>query len=261
MIHPTAIIDPSARLGRDVRIGAYAVIGAGVELGDGCEIGQHAVIEGPSRLGPGNRIFPHACVGLAPQDLGFAAEATRLEVGARNVIREFVTIHRGTMKDRQVTRIGDDNLFMVSSHIAHDCLIGSHVVMANAATLAGHVTVGDHVNIAGLCAIHQYVRIGAYAMLGGGAMVPLDVPPFMVASGDRAKLHGLNTVGLRRQGFDKDELRRLKRAYTLLFRSDLRLTEAIEAVQAEHLDASARVVQLINFIQESKRGVTRSKGL
>lgn len=256
MIHPTALIDPSARLGQDVRIEPYAVIGADVDIGDGCQIGHHAVILGPTRLGRDNRIFPHACLGGEPQDIGYAGEATRLEIGARNVIREFVTIHRGTPKDRGVTRVGDDNMFMVHAHIAHDCVIGDHVIMANAATLAGHVTVGDYVNIAGLCAIHQFVRIGAHAMLGGGSMVPLDIPPFMLANGNRAKLYGLNVRGLQRRGFSPEDLRQLKQAYHLLFRSGQRLTEATAAVRAAGLD-SPPVVQLLDFVAESKRGITR----
>jgi UDP-N-acetylglucosamine acyltransferase len=256
MIHPTAIIHPEAHLGRDLRIGAYAVIGAAVEIGDGCEIGHHAVIEGPTRLGPHNRLFPHACVGMAPQDLGFSDEATRLEIGARNVIREFVTLHRGTTKDRQLTLIGNDNLFMAYSHVAHDCSIGNFVVMANVATLAGHVTVGDYVNIAGLCAVHQFVRIGAYAMLGGGTMAPLDIPPYTIASGDRARLYGLNLVGLQRHGFSPEDIRQLKRAYKLLFRSELSLQDAVAAIREAELD-SPHVTHLLKFIGDSKRGVTR----
>jgi UDP-N-acetylglucosamine acyltransferase len=256
MIHPTAIIHPEAHLGRDLRIGAYAVIGAAVEIGDGCEIGHHAVIEGPTCMGPHNRIFPHACVGMAPQDLGFGDEATRLEIGARNVIREFVTLHRGTTKDRQLTLIGNDNLFMAYSHVAHDCRVGNFVVMANVATLAGHVTVGDYVNIAGLCAVHQFVRIGAHAMLGGGTMAPLDIPPYTIASGDRARLYGLNLVGLQRHGFGSEDIRQLKRAYKLLFRSKLPLQDAMAAVHEADLD-SPHVSHLLKFISDSKRGITR----
>jgi UDP-N-acetylglucosamine acyltransferase len=256
MIHPTALIHPSARLGNGISIEAYAVVGAQVEIGDGCEVGHHAVIQGPTRLGRNNRIFPHACLGGAPQDLGYRGEATRLEIGDRNIIREFVTIHRGTPKDRRVTRVGNDNMVMVQAHVAHDCLIGNHVIMANAATLAGHVTVGDFVNIAGLCAIHQFVRIGAHAMLGGGTMAPLDIPPFAMANGNRAKLHGLNRKGLQRRGFSPEDIRQLKQAYGLLFRSKLRLEQAIAAVVEADLN-SGHVAYLLNFIHESKRGITR----
>lgn len=256
MIHPTAIIHPGARLGSDLSIGAYAVIGADVAIGDSYEIGHHAVLEGPARLGHDNRIFPHACVGLAPQDVGYRGEPTRLEIGERNVIREFATVHRGSTKEQWVTRIGSDNFFMVSSHVAHDCSIGDHVILANAATLAGHVTVGDYVNIAGLCAVHQFVRIGAYAMLGGGTMAPLDIPPFMMASGNHARLYGLNLRGLQRHDFSAEDLRQLKRAYQLLLRSELRLEEALAAVEAAGLD-SPQVAYLLEFMRTSRRGVTR----
>jgi UDP-N-acetylglucosamine acyltransferase len=256
MIHPTAIIHPSARLGDGLHVGAYAVIGAEVEIGDNGDIGDHAVIQGPTRLGRNNRVYPHACLGGAPQDLGYQGEATRLEIGDRNVFREFVTCHRGTLKDQGVTRIGDDNLFMVHAHVAHDCVIGNQVVMANVATLAGHIQVGDHVNIAGLCAIHQFVRIGQYAMIGGGSMVPLDIPPYTTAVGDRARLYGLNSRGLQRHGFTRVELAELKQAYTLLFRSNLRLQEAIAAVQRAGLH-SPHVAYLLDFISQSQRGITR----
>ncbi len=256
MIHPTAIVHPDARLGSDIRIGAYALIGAAVEIGDGCRIGSHAVIEGPTSLGSDNHVFAHACLGLPPQDVGYEDEPTRLEIGARNVIREFATLNRGTMKDRRVTSVGNDNMFMAYSHVAHDCVIGDHVIMANAATLAGHVTVGDHVNIAGLCAIHQFVRIGAHVMLGGGSMVPLDIPPFTMASGDRARLRGLNTIGLKRRGFGDEPIRQLKHAYKLLFRSDKPLQDAIAAVREARLDA-APVIELLDFLSESERGITR----
>jgi UDP-N-acetylglucosamine acyltransferase len=257
MIHSTAIIHSSARLGRDLHIGAYAVIDAEVEIGDGCEIGHHAVIEGPTRLGRDNRIFPHACLGMAPQDIGYRGEPTRLEIGERNVIREFVTLHRASTKEQWVTRVGNDNLFMVSSHVAHDCIVGDHVIMANAATLAGHVTVGDYVNISGLCAVHQFVRIGASVMLGGGTMVPLDIAPFVMAHGNPAKLYGLNLRGLQRRGFSMAEIRQLKRAYKLLFHSELRLEEAMAAVQAEEGLDSPHVAYLLDFLRTSKRGVNR----
>lgn len=256
MIHPTAIIHPSARLGNNLHIGAYAVIEAEVDIGDGCSIGHHAVIEGPARIGCDNRIFPHAYLGAAPQDLGYQGEPTCLEIGERNLIREFVTIHRATTKDQRVTRIGNDNMFMAYAHIGHDCVIGNHVVMANAATLGGHVSVGDYVNIAGLSAIHQFARIGAYAMLGGGTMVPMDIPPFAMASGNHAKLYGLNRRGLERRGFSPEDIRQIKQAYKLLFRSNLRLEEAIAAVQVAGLD-SPHVAYLLDFIRGTKRGITR----
>lgn len=255
-IHATAIVHPRARLGGNVCIGAYAVIDANVAIGDGCEIGPHVVIEGHTQLGRDNRIFAHACLGAAPQDLSYAGEATRLEIGERNVIREFVTVHRGTAKDRRVTRIGNDNLFMVYAHVAHDCLIGNQVIMANAATLAGHVVVGDGVNIAGLSAIHQFVRIGSYAMLGGGTIATLDIPPFMLAAGNHARLYGLNRRGLRRHGFDSDTIKQLQQVYRLLFRSGKRLADAIGSAEAAGF-ASPQVSYLLAFLRHSQRGVTR----
>jgi UDP-N-acetylglucosamine acyltransferase len=254
MIHPTAIIHPGARLGMAVEIGAYAVIGAQVSIGDGCCIGHHSVIEGPTSLGDNNRIYPHVCLGMDAQDLGPAAPAARLEIGAGNVIREFVTIHRGSAKDQGVTRIGDANFLMAYVHIAHDCVVGHHGVLANAVTLAGHVTIGDHVNMGGLCAIHQYTRIGSYAMVGGGSIITLDIPPFVLAAGNRAKLYGLNRVGLRRLGFSAHEINQLKQAYRLLFRDHRRLDEARAAIQAAGLD-SPHVSHLLSFISTSKRGI------
>jgi UDP-N-acetylglucosamine acyltransferase len=227
-IHATAIVHPHARLEDNVCIGAYAIIHANVVIGDGCEIGPHVVIE----------------------------EHTQLEIGERNVIREFVTVHRGTAKDHGVTRIGNDNLLMVYAHVAHDCLIGNQVIMANAATLAGHVTVGDCVNIAGLSAIHQFVRVGSYAMLGGGTIATLDIPPFMLAAGNHARLYGLNRRGLRRHGFDSDTIDQLQQTYRLLFRSGKRLTDAIVSVEAAGF-ASPQVSHLLAFLRHSQRGVTR----
>lgn len=255
MIHPTAIIHPDARLGLDVHIGAYAVIGAQVSIGDGCSIGQHAVIEGPTSLGANNRIYPHACLGTDAQDLGQAAPLARLEIGADNTFREFVTVNRGSAKDQGVTRIGDANFFMAYSHVAHDCVVGHHVIIANATTLAGHVTIGDHVNFGGLCAVHQFARIGSYAMVGGGSMMTHDVPPYVIAAGNRAKLYGLNRVGLQRLGFSADELRQLKQIYKLLFRSNRHLDEVKIAACEAGLD-SPHVSHLLDFVSTSKRGIT-----
>ncbi len=257
MIHSTAVVDDAARIGSNVEIGPYACIGAGVVIGDGCRIGAHAIIEGPTELGADNDIGPHAIVGRPPQDLGYRGETTRLEIGARNIIREFVTIHRGTPKDRALTTVGDDNMFMAYSHVGHDCIIGNHVVMANGATLAGHVTVEDRVNIAGLCAIHQFARIGEYAMLGGGTMVPMDIPPYTMASGNHARLFGLNRRGLKRAGLTSDEQQALRSAYRVLFKSGLRLEEALAQLQQDSALETPQVRHLIEFIQSSKRGITR----
>lgn len=255
-IHPTAIIDPAARLGQRVQIGAYSIIGADVEIGDDCQVGPHVVIEGPARMGRGNRVFQFASVGAAPQDLAYAGEPTRLEMGDHNIIREFVTINRGTVKDAGVTRIGHHNLFMAYAHVAHDCQLGNHIVMANAATLAGHVTIEDHAILGGLCAIHQFARVGAHAILGGGTMASLDIPPFVMAAGNHAELHGLNSRGLERRGFSSEDLRQLKRAYRALFRGKGKLEEGVASIREQQLD-SPHVEYLLNFVAQSKRGLTR----
>jgi len=257
MIHPTAIIHPDAQLGNNVSIGAYAIIEAEVTIGGDCHIGHHAVIEGPTQLGRNNRISPHACLGTAAQELNPGEEPTRLVIGDNNVFREFIAIHRGSTKDHGITQIGHHNFFMTYSHVGHDCRVGDHVIMANAAALGGHVSVGDHVNVGGSCAVHQFTRIGAYAMVGGGSMVTLDILPFMMAVGDRVKLYGLNQVGLKRHGFSSITIQQLKRAYKLLFRSNLRLDEAVAAIHQAGLSQSSAVAQLLTFITESKRGIAR----
>lgn len=257
MIHDTAVIDPDAHLGRDVRVGAYAVIGAGVSVGEGCEIGPHAVIEGPTRLGPGNRIAAHAVLGLPPQDTGYAGEPTTLEVGARNTFREFVTLHRGTPKDRGVTRVGDDNLFMAYTHLGHDGDLGSRVTIANGSQLAGHVQVGDQAYISAVCGVHQFVRIGRNAMLGGGAVVTQDVAPYVTVAGNRARLHGLNTRGLRRAGLSAEAQQAIRRAYRLLFRSGLRLEEAIARIEEAPAMNLPEIAELLAFVRNSHRGLIR----
>ncbi len=257
MIHDTATVDPDAYLGERVRVDAHAVIGAGVRIGDDCEIGPHAVLQGPMTMGRGNSVAAHAVLGGPPQDRGYAGEPTRLEIGERNVLREFVTIHRATTKDTWVTRVGDDNYIMAYAHIGHDCIVGNHVTMANGATLAGHVTVGDHVNIAGLCAIHQFARIGSHAMLGGGTMAPMDIPPYAMASGNHARLYGLNRRGLKRNGFSAEEISQIRHAYRLLFDSGLRLEQALQAIEAAPELTCQRIADLVTFIRGSKRGLTR----
>lgn len=257
MIHDTAVIDPDARLGRDVRIGAYAVIGTGVTLGDGCEVGAHAVIEGPTRLGAGNRLAAHVVLGLPPQDTGYAGEPTTLEIGARNTFREFVTVHRGTPKDRGVTRIGDDNLLMAYTHLGHDGDLGSRVTIANGSQLAGHVHVGDQAYISAVCGVHQFVRIGRNAMLGGGAVVTQDVAPYVTVAGNRARLHGLNSRGLRRAGLSSEVQHAIRRAYRLLFRSGLRLEAATARIAEDPALAYPEIEALLEFIRHSRRGLIR----
>ena len=257
-IHATAIVDPTAQLADDVTVGPYAIIGADVVLADGVSVGAHAVLTGPMSIGAGTRVFPHATLGGEPQDLKYAGEVTRTEIGARNVFREFTTVNRGT-GEGGVTRIGDDNLFMAYSHVAHDCTIGDHCVLANSVALAGHVEVSDRAVLAGLVGVHQHCRIGRGAMVGGGAMVAQDVPPFSISQGDRARIYGLNIVGLRRAGLDLDVINALKGAYRELFHQGLPLRIALEQVR-EVYDKVPEVQELVDFIANSTRGVCRSVG-
>jgi UDP-N-acetylglucosamine acyltransferase len=260
-LHPTAAVDAGAQLGSGVRIGAYAVIGADVRIGDRTSVGPHVVIEGPTSIGADNQISQFASIGSDPQDLKYRGEPTRLEIGDRNVIREFVTINRGTPAGGCVTSIGDDGMFMAYAHVAHDCRVGGSVVLANCATLAGHVRIEDHAIIGGLVAIHQHVRIGESAMLGGGAMVSQDVPPFCIAVGDRARLAGINVVGLKRRAVPPETIAELRRAYRTLFQTGKPLREALAEVETGAESGpgpSGRVRQLTHFISSSERGVCRA---
>jgi UDP-N-acetylglucosamine acyltransferase len=257
MIHATSIVHENARLGREVTIGPGAVIGAEVELGDRCSVGAHTVIEGQTRIGADCQIGHHVVLGSPPQDKAYRGEATRLEVGERTVIREFVSINRGSPKDKGLTRVGSDVYLMAYAHVAHDCTVGDHVVMANAATLAGHVSVGDRVNIGGLVAIHQFARVGEYAMVGGGAITTQDIPPYAVVSGNHARWYGINRRGLQRGGFDGDVIKQIRRAYRVLFQSGLRLQEAVTAIDEDESLRSPQVRHLVEFVRDSKRGVVR----
>ena len=257
MIHPTAIISEQAKLGEGLTIGPYCVIGDHVELGDGCVLHSHVVIEGHSRIGRGNQFFPFAAVGGKSQDLKYEGEPTRLEVGDRNVFRENVTIHRGT-HEHTPTRIGNDNLFLCYSHVAHDCQLGDHIILSNNGTLAGHVTVEDHAIVSGLSAIHQFCRIGCHSIIGGCARVTQDVPPYMIAEGHPAVTRGLNQIGLQRRGFGDDDLKALKAAYKRLFlRKDRNLGEALSSLKADTPANNAHVKHLIAFVEGSQRGVAR----
>lgn len=255
-IHPTAIVAPDAVIGEGVEIGAYSIVGSGVAIGDGTWVGSHVMIEGRTEIGPHCKVFHHSYIGGPPQDLKYRGEETRLKIGSHNIIREYVTLNRGTVSGGGVTTIGDHNLFMAYVHVAHDCHIGNHVVMANAATLAGHVTIEDRAIIGGLSAIHQFARIGTCVMIGGCSAVPQDVPPYMNATGNRAKLYGLNTIGLQRNNFSEDAISRLKKAYKILFRSKMTLETALEKV-TEELGGAAEVDYLVNFIRQSERGICR----
>ncbi|BCS52432.1 acyl-ACP--UDP-N-acetylglucosamine O-acyltransferase [Geobacter sp. SVR] len=258
MIHPSAIIDQSAELAAGVEIGPYAIIGKQVTIGAGTKIGAHAVIGDWTAIGENNQIFHQSSVGAPPQDLKYRGEETWTHLGDNNVVREFATIHRGTVTGHGKTVVGSGNLFMAYSHIAHDCCIGNNVVMANVATLAGHVTVQDHVILGGLVAVHQFSTIGAHAMIGGGTLVGLDILPYTIAtSGKRdAQLRGLNLIGLKRRGFSDETINSLKKAYKTLFMADLKLEEAVARIRSE-LGGCPEVDYLLAFIENSKRGICR----
>ena len=255
LIHPTALIDPSAKLAADVEVGPYSIIGAEVEIGAGTRIGPHVVIKGPSKIGARNRIFQFASVGEDCQDKKYQGEATRLEMGDDNVVREGVTLHRGTQQDRQVTQIGHRNLFMAYAHVAHDCVVGNDCILANQATLAGHVTLGDFVILGGLAAVHQFSRIGDHAMCGGGSIILKDIPAYAMVSGHPAETHGLNYEGLKRRGFSREAIQALRHAYKLVFRQGKQLQEAIEQLEAS--DPLPEVQVFIASIKNSQRGITR----
>lgn len=258
MIHPTAIIDSTANLATDVEVGPYAIIGKHVTIGKGTVIGAHAVVGDWTALGENNQIFPQSSVGAPPQDLKYRGEECWTRIGDNNMIREFATIHRGTATGHAETIIGNDNLFMAYSHVAHDCVIGNGVVMANVATLAGHVTIEDHVIIGGLVAVHQFSRIGAYAMVGGGTLVSMDVLPYMIATPGKgyAKHRGLNLIGLKRRGFSDDTIKQIKKVYKTLFMADLNLPDAIARIKIEITDCP-EVDYLLAFIDATKRGISR----
>jgi UDP-N-acetylglucosamine acyltransferase len=255
-IHPTAVIDATARIGRDVEIGPYAVVGPDVTIGDGTVLMPHAIVERWTRVGRRCRIHPFATLGGAPQDLKYRGEETWLEVGDETVVRESATLNRGTVGGIAKTVVGSRCLLMAYSHVAHDCVLGDQVVLANAATLAGHVTVEDHVILGGLAAVQQFARLGTHSFIGGISGVNQDVPPFMLVSGVPASNHGLNLVGLKRRGFSDETIRALKRAHQTIFRSGLILAKALEQVRAEQSDVP-EVLRVVEFIEASKIGVCR----
>lgn len=258
MIHATAIIDPSAKLAEGVEVGPYAIIGKEVTIGAGSKVGTHAVIGDWTSIGENNQIFAQSSVGAPPQDLKYRGEECWTRIGDNNLVREFATIHRGTVTGHGETVVGSNNLFMAYSHVAHDCRIGNGVVMANVATLAGHVTIEDNVILGGLVAVHQFATVGAHAMIGGGTLIGLDVPPYMIAtSGKRdAKLRGLNLIGLKRRGFSDESISNLKKAYKTLFMAGLKQDAAIARLRAE-ITGCAEVDNLLAFIERSERGICR----
>lgn len=255
-IHPTSIIDARAELGSDVEIGPYSVIGAGVKIGNGSRIHAHAVIQGRTTLGAGNTVYPFSSVGSPPQDLKYRGEPSELLIGNRNTIREYASLNPGTTGGGMVTRVGDQNLLMMYCHIAHDCQVGNHNVIANGATLGGHVTIEDFVIVGGLVGIHQFVRIGSGAILGAGSMVSKDVPPFCNATGDRARLRGLNLEGLKRRGFERPVIEAIRKAYRIAFQSKLKTDVAVARIRQE-LAGIPEVEKLISFIAQSERGICR----
>ena len=257
-VHPTAIVAPDARLG-DVQIGPYCIIGSQVTLGDGVQLHSHVVVDGRTIIGEGTVIYPFASIGMQPQDLKYRGEASELLVGARNQIREHVTMNPGTEGARMETRVGNDCLFMIGSHIAHDCVIGNHVILANNATLGGHVEVGDYAIIGGLAAVHQFVRIGDHAMVGGMSGVEQDLIPYGSAMGERARLRGLNLIGLQRRDFSREDIQTLRTAYRLMFAPEGTLSERIDDVVGLYSD-NAAVMEIVNFIRaETSRAVLQPK--
>jgi UDP-N-acetylglucosamine acyltransferase len=255
-IHETALVDPRAELDLDVEVGAYSIIGPKVKIGRGTRVRSHVVIEGITTLGEGNLVFQFATVGSVPQDLKYKGEESQLVVGNRNTIREFVSLNPGTAGGGMVTRIGDNNLLMMHCHIAHDCILGSHNIIANGATLGGHVVIEDYVIVGGLVGIHQFVKVGTGAILGAGSMASKDIPPYCNATGDRARLRGLNLEGLKRRGFTRGQIEALRKAYRIIFQSGLRTKEALRRVR-EEVPNSPEVEHLVAFIESSQRGVCR----
>ncbi|HET7784467.1 MAG TPA: acyl-ACP--UDP-N-acetylglucosamine O-acyltransferase [Myxococcales bacterium] len=255
-IHPTAVVDRHAELDGSVEVGPFAVIGPKVKIGARTRVGPHAVIEGDTTIGEGNVIFQFAALGAIPQDLKYAGEPTRLEIGNANQIREFATVHIGTAGGGGVTRIGDRCLLMANSHVAHDVQLGNDCILANSVALAGHVSVEDHVIFGGLAAVHQFTRIGRLAFVSGGAMVTQDVPPYLTVQGDRAEVVGINTVGLTRAHFDEHALARVKGAFKIVFRSKMGLREAIAHVKAEY-GGNPEIDHLVAFLEGTQRGIAR----
>lgn len=255
-IHPTAIIDPSAQIEDNVTIGPYTIVKADVCIGSGTTIGPYTTIENHVTIGEDCQVFQYASIGGAPQDLKFLGEKTYLKIGRGTIIREFVTINRGTEFGGGVTEVGEENYLMAYTHIAHDCKTGKGVILANNSTLAGHIEIGNYATIGGLVAIHQFVQVGDYAYIGGKSAVVKDIPPYVIAAGDRATLHGLNNVGLKRHHFPKTTLRQLKKAYRIFFRIGLTVKQAAERVKAE-VEPVPEVLTFSKFIVESNRGVTR----
>lgn len=255
-IHPSAVVSPHAELASGVKIGPYCTIGDHVTIDRDTVIVSHVSIEGHTRIGARNRIYPFASIGSPPQDIGYRGEDTRLTIGDDNIIREYTTINRATTKQDWETVIGNENYIMAYAHIAHDCFLGNRIIMSNVATLGGHITIGDHAILGGLVAVHQFVRIGAYAFLGGKSGIDRDVPPFMITAGERARLYGINRTGLHRLGFSQEAIDGLKKAYKIIWRDNKRFSEGIRQVRKE-MESFPELEMLLNFLNGSKRGILR----
>jgi UDP-N-acetylglucosamine acyltransferase len=256
LIHLSAIIDQDAELADNVTVGAYSVIGANVKIGSGTVIGSHVVIKGPTSIGKDNRIYQFSSIGEDPQDKKYANEITRLEIGDRNTIREFTSLHRGTKQDRSVTHIGSDNLFMAYTHVAHDCVIGDHVIMANGASLAGHVHLNSHAILGGFTLVHQFTQIGEYSFAAMGSAITQDIPPFIMVGGKPTRPHGINSVGMERNGISAEDIRLIRKAYKLIYKMNLRLEDAIEQMEDLAGD-SKQVSDMVSFLRNVTRGIMR----
>jgi UDP-N-acetylglucosamine acyltransferase len=259
-IHPTALVDPKAQLGDDVEVAAYALIGASVRIDEGTSIGAHCVVDGHTRIGRDNRIHPFCSVGGPPQDKKYAGEPTELVIGHGNTIREYCTLNTGTAQDQGVTRVGSDNWIMAYVHIAHDCIVGDHTILANAVQIGGHVQLGDWAFLGGLSGVHQFVRVGAHAMTGFQTRLSQDLPPYVTASGNPAEAQGINSEGLKRRGFDAARIDVVKQMHRMLYRRSLPLAEAqqhIEALRADHPASAADIVLLLDFLATAQRGIVR----
>lgn len=259
-IHPSAIVHPDAQLAPDVQVGPYSIIGAHVTIDSGTVVGPHCVIDGHTSIGKDNNFYRFCSIGGMPQDKKYAGEPTRLEIGDGNTVREYVTINTGTVQDVGVTRLGDDNWIMAYVHIAHDCQLGSHIIMANSVQLAGHIHIGDWAIIGGLSAVHQFVRIGAHCMVGGTSSIRQDIPPYVIGAGDPFRPAGINSEGLGRRGFTPEQISQVKEVYKLLYRRNLKVDEALEQMQQLQTQApeSADAIGLmVEFLQASSRGIVR----
>ena len=256
MINPTAIIDSHAELADDVSVGAFSVIGADVKIDAGTVIGPHVVIKGPTSIGKMNRIYQFTSIGEDPQDKKYASEVTRLEIGDRNTIREFTSMHRGTQQDNSVTKIGNDNLFMAYTHVAHDCIIGDNVIMANGASLAGHVHLNNHAILGGFTLVHQFTQIGQYSFAAMGSAITQDIPPFIMVGGKPTRPHGINSVGMERNGISAEDIRLIRNAYKIIYKMNLRLEDAIEKLEDMASD-SKQLSDMISFLRNVHRGILR----